>query len=167
MSDQIRTQRLTLRRPVPQDAAAMAALVGDLDVARWLTRVPHPYTLQDARAFIDRVSGDDGATFVICVNTQLVGCVSTQGQLGYWLGKNHWGRGYATEACRAMITRHFAQGHDELDSGYFTYNAASRHVLEKLGFVRTSQKQARCPATGDSHVLQGVVLLRSMWEGAA
>ncbi|MEL6782523.1 MAG: GNAT family N-acetyltransferase, partial [Pseudomonadota bacterium] len=144
MTDHITTERLTLRQPQMADAVAIASLVGDLDVSRWLTRVPHPYGLDDARAFIATVQNGNGNTFVICAGTQVVGCMGTERELGYWLGQNHWGRGYATEAARAMITRHFAQRHDVLQSGYFMDNRPSRHVLEKLGFVPTSQEQARC-----------------------
>ncbi|WP_299041929.1 GNAT family N-acetyltransferase [uncultured Tateyamaria sp.] len=164
MTDHMTTQRLILRMPEQRDAAAIAALVGDLEVSRWLTRVPHPYGLKDAHEFIARVAVGSGHTFMICVGDQVVGCIGTQGELGYWLGKNHWGQGYASEAARAMITRHFGYGHNELQSGHFMENAASRHVLEKLGFVRTSQEQARSPATGDCHVLQRMVLTQSRWE---
>ncbi|APX11498.1 GNAT family N-acetyltransferase [Tateyamaria omphalii] len=167
MTDHITTERLTLRRPDMADAAAIASLVGDLDVSRWLTRAPHPYGLSDAYEFVSAVQNGNGNTFVICAGSKLVGCIGTEGQLGYWLGKNHWGRGYASEACRAMVKRHFTQGHDELISGYFMENLASRHVLQKLGFVRTSQEQARCPATGDCHVLQRMVLTQSRWEDQA
>ncbi|MBY5932535.1 GNAT family N-acetyltransferase [Tateyamaria omphalii] len=163
MTDHITTERLTLRRPEMADAAAIASLVGDVDVSRWLTRVPHPYGLSDAYGFISAVQNGNGNTFVICVGTQLVGCVGIERELGYWLGKNHWGRGYASEACRAMVARHFARSAEDLISGHFTDNGASRHVLDKLGFVQTSQEQARCPATGDCHVLQRMVLTQSAW----
>ncbi|MEX0311459.1 MAG: GNAT family N-acetyltransferase, partial [Tateyamaria sp.] len=113
MTDHITTERLTLRTPRMADAAAIASLVGDLDVSRWLTRVPHPYGLDDAHQFIEAVQNGNGNTLLICVGTQPVGCIGTEGQLGYWLGKNHWGRGYAGEACQAMIARHFDQGHQE------------------------------------------------------
>ncbi|GGX63688.1 N-acetyltransferase GCN5 [Tateyamaria omphalii] len=164
MTDLMTTDRLTLRRPGMQDAAVFTALVGDLDVSRWLTRVPHPYTLADAQDFISRVEIGGGNTFAICVGDQVIGCIGTEDQLGYWLGKNHWGHGYATEACKAMIDRHFAQDSSDLKSGHFVENTASSHVLQKLGFVRTSQTQAKCPATGDTHVLQRMVLTQNSWE---
>ncbi|WP_299554530.1 GNAT family N-acetyltransferase [uncultured Tateyamaria sp.] len=167
MTGLMKTERLTLRAPRKEDAANIAAQVGDLEVSRWLTRAPHPYGLSDAREFIDAVQSGNGNVFVVCAGTQLVGCIGTESQLGYWFGKNHWGRGYASEACRAMIERHFNQGHSELQSGYFAENARSRHVLEKLGFLRTSQEQVRSPATGDCHVLQRMVLTQSMWETQA
>ena len=164
MTDHLKTERLILRAPQQRDAATITALVGDLDVSRWLTRVPHPYGLKDAHEFIARVAVGGGNTFLICAGDQVVGCIGTEGELGYWLGQNHWGRGYATEAAHAMVERHFALGHDELKSGHFLENAGSRHVLEKLGFQNTSQEQARCPATGDVHVLQRMVLTQSRWR---
>ena len=164
MTDLMTTERLTLRPPRMGDAAVIAALVGDLEVSRWLTRVPHPYGLQDAWDFIRQVEAGGRNTFVICAGDLVVGCIGTERELGYWLGQNHWGRGYATEAARALIKRHFARGHAELVSGYFTENAASRNVLVKLGFVPTSQEQALCPATSNRHVLQRMVLTRNTWE---
>ena len=167
MTDHMTTERLTLRRPRMQDAATIAALVGDLEVSRWLTRVPHPYTLRDAQDFVGRVEAGGGNTFVICRNDQVLGCIGTEAQLGYWLGQNHWGQGYASEAARAMVARHFGQGHTELDSGHFADNAPSRRVLDKLGFVRTSQEQVQCPATGERHVLHRMVLTQTAWEAAS
>lgn len=49
------TARLSLRRPMAQDAAAIARIVGQWDVARRLARVLHPYTLKDAQYFLDQV----------------------------------------------------------------------------------------------------------------
>ena len=164
MPDHITTDRLILRRPVMADADVIVPLIGDLEVARWLTRVPHPYGLDDAREFLRRVSREGADVRFIEMNGVLVGCIGTVNELGYWLGQNHWGRGYATEAARAMITRHFAQGQTELGSGHFTENSPSRHVQTNLGIVPTSQEQALCPATGDRHVLQRMVLTQTAWE---
>ena len=54
--------------------------------------------------------------------------------LGYWIGSPYWGRGYATEAGKAIIERAKALGKTTLTLSYFDGNEASRRVAEKLGF---------------------------------
>ena len=59
-------------------------------------------------------------------------------EIGYWLGVAFWGKGYATEAVRALIDHAFGElGHDVLVSGARVSNPASRRVLEKCGFEWT------------------------------
>ena len=95
------TQRLTLRPLGPQDAPSIARFVGDLDVARWLTRVPHPYGIEDAHAFIERSAGDE-FTYAVIAQSTFAGVMSITDELGYWLGQPFWGRGYATEAAKTV-----------------------------------------------------------------
>lgn len=164
MTDMITTQRLVLRRPQIGDAAAVARIMNDLAVSRWLTRAPYPYTRTDAADFIGRNKGCSGNTFLAFLGTQLVGCVGTERELGYWIGPEHWGKGIATESASAMTTRYFAKGHARLRSGYFVGNHASHCVLSKLGFVAGLLEQATCPATGKRHFLRRMYLTRKRWE---
>ena len=46
------TERLTLCQMAEVDAGDLAAKINNYDIARWLTRVPHPYRLEDAQSFI-------------------------------------------------------------------------------------------------------------------
>lgn len=147
MSDCIITPRLVLRQYAPQDAARIAALIGDINIARWLLHVPHPYSASDAAAFIDRNAGDCPHVYAITLQGAIVGGVSIKGGLGYWLGKAFWGFGYATEAARALVAQYFAAGATGLTSGHILGNSASRKVLGKLGFVDTHVEQAHCAAT--------------------
>ncbi len=101
MSDPIETERLLLRPLVPADAPAIARLVGDFEVSRWLSVVPHPYCEADACAFIDTIAGAwDRA--ITCQGT-LIGVVGIGDSLGYWLGRPFWGRGYMSEAAAALV----------------------------------------------------------------
>lgn len=164
MPDHITTDRLILRRPLMADADVIVPLIGDLEVARWLTRVPHPYGLDDAKGFLSAVIDKGADVRLIEHDGHLVGCIGTVNELGYWLGRQYWGQGIISEACTAVIARYFADGHTDLDSGYFLGNAASRRVLEKQGFVPTSLCQKKSKATGDTHTLQRMLLTRSAWE---
>ena len=55
-------------------------------------------------------------------------------ELGYWIARPFWGRGYATEAAVALIDIARALGFTQLEGSHFLDNPASARVLEKLGF---------------------------------
>lgn len=163
MTETIHTARLTLRPLRPEDAATLTALVGDLDVAQWLTLVPHPYKLADAEAFI--TAHQDTARFwAITLQDHLVGVISIGSELGYWLGKPHWGQGLMTEAATAVVAHHFERSREALPSGYHLGNAASCNVLTKLGFRPSERRVAHSRATGQMVTIQGMELSRAEWE---
>lgn len=139
-----RTKRLTLRPAWPEDAAPLAHAIGHEAVARMLRYVPLPYGLSDARAFCTQPRSADEACFLIiahdCAEPALIGgiaidCGAGDALLGYWLTPSAWGRGYATEAGRAVIdiARH-ALPLQRLRAWHFADNPASGAVLRKLGF---------------------------------
>jgi len=146
------------------DAAAVARIMNDLDISRWLTRAPFPYTRKDAMNFIGRNTGRSSNAFLAFSDASLVGCIGTERELGYWIGRAHWGQGFATEAANAMIERYFSKDRVRLKSGYFVGNRASHRVLSKLGFVAGLLEQATCPATGKRHSLRRMYLTRKRWE---
>lgn len=143
----IETERLLLRAPHLDDAADLARIANDPRVAAGLRDVfPHPYTLSDARHWIagaeqrhplmgllitaqdvpiggiGLVPGDDVARYSV--------------EVGYWLGVDSWGQGYATEALRALCAHAFATTEFVRIFGcVFEGNDASGRVLEKSGFA--------------------------------
>jgi RimJ/RimL family protein N-acetyltransferase len=143
-----RTQRLTLRPGWPEDAAALSRAIGHEDVVRMLAQAPWPYALGDAERFLARPRALTEVFLLILAHEaerpRLVGGIGIQPEegggheLGYWLAPDAWGRGYATEAGRAVvaIARH-ALGLRRLVSGHFVDNPASGRVLAKLGFQPT------------------------------
>jgi len=150
----ISTPRLTLRAPAHRDAAAIAALADDIDIARMTTHLPHPYGLGDAEAFIQRMQLADlerEVAFVIEHGREgAVGVVGlhTTGQLGpeigYWIGRPYWGQGIATEAASAtLVWAKKDWGRRVVMSGHFADNPASGRVLEKAGFLYTGEVQPR------------------------
>ncbi|WP_300030299.1 GNAT family N-acetyltransferase [uncultured Roseobacter sp.] len=138
MSECIQTKRLVLRPHQAGDAAALVALIGNRNVARWLPHVPHPYTEADAQAFFARRRERDEA-LAITLDGVLIGGCGIDEELGYWLGEPYWGQGYASEAARALIDRYFEQTQAPLMSGHRIGNAASRRVLCGLGFTDTDR----------------------------
>jgi [ribosomal protein S5]-alanine N-acetyltransferase len=152
MRDIITTSRLTLRRMGQNDVSRLVALCGDIKVAGMLSRMPHPYTLDDAHQWLarqdlmwttmaDRVWGIDLAEegliggIGLHREARMSANQAESWELGYWLGTRYWGQGFATEAGRAALSElDRAQGPQEVTAGYALKNPKSGHVLEKIGF---------------------------------
>lgn len=139
-----RTKRLTLRPGWPEDAPALARAIAYERVATMLAKVPWPYDLADAQAFLSiprdahdpcfLIEAMDGDTPRIVGGIALVEDGGAH-ELGYWLTPDAWGRGYATEAGHAVLdmARH-ALGLRKVVSSHALDNPASANVLRKLGF---------------------------------
>ncbi|MBX9813607.1 MAG: GNAT family N-acetyltransferase [Sphingomonas sp.] len=156
-----RTPRLTLRPGWLEDAPALAQAIAYPEVVRHLSRVPWPYREADARAFLAMPPAPGEVRLLILAHEggaqpRLIGGIGLhQGEaapeLGYWLTPSAWGRGYATEAGRAVLdmARH-ALGLKRVESSYFIDNIASARVQAKLGFRPLGRVIARhCRATGE------------------
>ncbi|HRO34429.1 MAG TPA: GNAT family N-acetyltransferase [Brevundimonas sp.] len=146
----IETRRLTLRAPGLNDVEPLARLADDADVARMTLRMPHPFGVGDAEDFVLQVAAQDparAATFVI--EHEDHGLVGVLGlfedadpapEAGYWIGRDFWGRGFATEALEAgMVWASRKWRRRALMAGHFTDNPASGRVLEKAGFLYTGE----------------------------
>ena len=155
----LKTERLVLRPTQMADAATITALASEFDVARMTARMPHPYAIGDARAWIGQMAESGETVFAITLTGQLIGCAGYTpldgkwAEIGYWLGKPWWGQGFATEAARALLQDAFeVGGFNQLDTSHFADNAASGRVLEKLGFKHTHDEMRPCRAHGGSVV---------------
>ncbi|MCB8836651.1 GNAT family N-acetyltransferase [Aurantimonas sp. VKM B-3413] len=136
------TPRLRLRPVAKTDAEAIANLISDRDVAKMLSRVPWPYHLEDAEAFI--ANHGDEIVFAICPKAggDLAGLCSLKlnpevrrAEIGYWIGRPYWGNGYATEAAQSVIDYGFvALDLRAIDVSCRVINEASRRVIWKCGF---------------------------------
>lgn len=142
-----RTPRLLLRPGFPEDAPALAAAMSDAAIARNLAVVPWPYSLRDAEAFL--ASPRDPVLPALLIfergdgAPQLVGSCglgrrpSGAVEMGYWIARAYWDRGFATEACTALVDIARALGLGQLEASHFIDNPASARVLDKLGFEST------------------------------
>jgi RimJ/RimL family protein N-acetyltransferase len=79
----------------------------------------------------------------------LAGIIAIAGEIGYWLARDAWGRGHATEAGRAVVDRHFRAGGGDLPSGHFDGNHRAAGVLDKLGSLPAGARRKGCLARGD------------------
>jgi RimJ/RimL family protein N-acetyltransferase len=164
------TARLVLRAPRRSDVKAIAILVNDRRIAANTARIPHPYTIEDAEQFIAAINKPEGeACFVITLDGAPIGICSVDlredgPELGYWLGVAYWGRGFATEAVRALIDHAFGDlEHDTLISGARVNNPASRRVLEKCGFQWSGVRLSRIRAINSAAPIDRFRLDRGLW----
>ena len=164
------TERLTLRAPRCEDVKAIAVLANDRRIAANTSRIPHPYRLADAEQFLAAVNRRDGEVcFVITHGDTLIGACGIDPreeapELGYWLGTHYWGRGYATEAVRAVIDYAFGDlGHETLVAGARVSNPASRRVLEKCAFQWTGVRLTRIRAINSAAPVDRFRLDRGLW----
>jgi len=168
----LETERLTLRRPTLADVKAIAHLANDRRIAENTRRLPYPYSSDHAVEFVRALAGDVRATvFLIESNHSPLGMVGIDWrepdapELGYWLGVEHWGQGFGTEAARAVIDFFFEEFDAEhLISGARVANPSSRNILEKCGFQWSGVELHRFEALGSSTPVDCFRLSRSVWS---
>jgi RimJ/RimL family protein N-acetyltransferase len=139
-----RTERLLLRPGWAEDAPALAEGIADEMIVRNLATAPWPYRLRDAEAFLAQPRDPVLPSFLIFERIggapNLVGSCglgrrpSGAIELGYWIARRFWSRGFATEAATALIDIARMLGLARLEGSHFLDNPASGRVLEKLGF---------------------------------
>jgi RimJ/RimL family protein N-acetyltransferase len=164
------TERLVLRAPRRGDVKAIASFANDRRIAANTARIPHPYGIEDAEQFVAAVNKREGeACFVVMLECAPVGVCSVDlredgPEVGYWLGVPYWGRGFATEAVRALIDYAFGDlEYEALISGARVNNPASRRVLEKCGFQWTGVRLSRIRAINSAAPIDRFRLDRGLW----
>lgn len=139
------TDRLVLRPTSAADADRAFEIQSDWDVTRMLRMASFPPDRADiARWFVDHErewAEGEAYRFAVELEGRAIGVIDVdeisgaKGELGYWFAQSSWGRGYASEAAKAVIDFAFRTvGLSQLLSGHAADNAASGHVLLKLGF---------------------------------
>jgi [ribosomal protein S5]-alanine N-acetyltransferase len=143
----LETPRLLLRPFTLADAPDVTRYVGERDVAAQTLSIDHPYPDGAAEKWIGahaaKYAAGKLASFAITERESgaLVGAIGLhvvpphgRAEVGYWIGKPFWGRGYATEAGRAMLRFGFETlGLNKIHGAVFTKNPASDRVIRKLG----------------------------------
>jgi RimJ/RimL family protein N-acetyltransferase len=165
-----RTQRLLLRPVWPEDAENLFSALNDQGIVCNLARAPWPYSRDDAQEFAARsqdplfphflltLPGDAGQTLVGSCG---LGNRDGEAELGYWIAREHWGKGFATEAARAVIANAWMLGHRKLVGSHYVDNPASGAVLRRLGFVPTGVPRPRFSAGRGSEALAQEYALES------
>lgn len=174
----ISTERLILRPPHKEDAEDMAFLANNIKVARMLGTMPHPYKKSDAEAFIQKTAQSAGQACVYAITEtdtgRMVGVCGlheddnkyTQPFLGYWIGEPYWGKGYATEASKAMVDLFFkVTPLPELLVSARADNEASKNVIRKIGGEYTDKKRVLNQILNEEHDLENYHITRESWMG--
>jgi RimJ/RimL family protein N-acetyltransferase len=172
------TDRLVLRELRLEDARAVAERAGDRRVARYLIAVPTPYPVSLAARWISgRQSWWPGRGVTLAIARRdnpddLLGTASLRrflrdrrAELGYWLGADAWGRGYATEAAGAILDFGFRDlGLERIYAQVLEGNDASCRVLEKLGMINEGTRRRHVRKGRKLWDVDMFGLLRDEWE---
>lgn len=145
----MRTERLFLRPVFPEDWRGVYRGIADENVVRNLARAPWPYSEDDAKQFCAKAREGDGHRFAITLPAEkdapIIGLIGYDPredggyEIGYWIGRDWEGRGFATEAGQGVLQATDVMGIDTMAAGHFIDNPASGRVLRKLGFVETGE----------------------------
>jgi len=166
---EIKTERLTLKKLGIADKERLIELIGDYRVSETLSNVPHPYTDKDAEYWLKNVSRSDLQLSIFFDGALIGGIGLTRDankftELGYWLGFEYWGKGFATEACFGLLNYATTNtAHKKFKANVYTGNTRSANVLEKVGFkqigkgvVFSFSKQESIPCENYEYFSQGI-----------
>ncbi|KAI1339637.1 acyl-CoA N-acyltransferase [Xylariaceae sp. FL0016] len=158
------TDKVIVRPYHPSDASAMAALANDPEVTKTLRdRFPKPYTLEAAKEWIAHcLSLSPQLNFVIMTSSgTIIGAIglepsrgdiySRAQELGYWLGKDYWGGGYASSAAHGFVRWAFAEFPQllRIEATSFQGNLGSEKVLTRAGFVKEGIRRQAIVKAGE------------------
>jgi len=147
--------------------------INNLNVSRYLSVVPYPYSLKDARAFV-KIAKNDCHFFAIVLKSsgKLIGTIGLmnvddyvkRANIGYWFGQKYWGQGFASEALKPFIKYAFKKLKlIRLQAGIAIENKPSINVLKKARFKKEGirRKSLRTRSTGKWHDTYVFALLKS------
>ncbi|MCP8617945.1 GNAT family N-acetyltransferase [Salirhabdus salicampi] len=146
MLQKFETERLVLR-PYDLSDAPRAQKIGDDKAVAETTFIPYPYTLEKVEDWIKNHSSliENGDAYPLAVilksEKQLIGTMTIRidknhhkGELAYWVGKDYWGKGYATEASKKMLEFGFKELNlNRIWAPVMSKNKASGKVMQKVG----------------------------------
>jgi RimJ/RimL family protein N-acetyltransferase len=166
----LHTARLVLGAFEPADAPDLQRLAGEREIADTTLAIPHPYELDHALAWIGNQRRETArgraANFAIRLSSggPIIGCVGLrdidpehlQAELGFWIGREWWQRGYAREAAAAVVHFGFEQlGLNRICAHHMLRNPAAGKVLHSIGMSREGLLRQRVRKWG---VYEDVVL---------
>ncbi|MFD2090398.1 GNAT family N-acetyltransferase [Blastococcus deserti] len=147
-TETVRTERLLLRPPRPEDTDPVYRACQDPEAQRWLLALPEPYTRESARAFVEEIAPGERAdgralTTIAEADGELVGACGLHfvtgrlgPEIGYWIAPWARGRGYAAEAAGALAEWGLAHGAPRVHLFADVRNTASLAVARKAGFAQ-------------------------------
>ncbi len=175
------TERLILRPLTLEDAPVVQQLAGKKEIADTTISIPHPYSEQQAKdwitAHVEARAQNKGIVFGVELTriNQLIGTIGLreidqehlQAEMGFWIGTDWWGNGYATEAAKRVIRYGFEErGLNRIYAHHMVRNPASGRVLEKSGMRREGLLRQRVRKWGKFEDVVILAIVRKDWENA-
>lgn len=179
----LETERLILREVEDSDVRELARNLNNLNISKWVTTMPYPYTEEDALWWINdnkKKKKENPRTnyhlrIVLKETGEAIGTVGIfhfdeykiKSELGYWLAEPHWKKGYMKEAVQELIRFGFEElGLNKINIPCFAENPGSNALAKSLGFtLEGALKQSiRCMATEKVHDENVYGLLKSEWK---
>jgi len=174
----IETDRLLLRPFTLADAPDVQRLASERDIASTTLNIPHPYEDGMAEQWIEaheeRYEKGELANFAVVLRSDdsLIGSIGLSinqqhayAELGYWIGKPYWNRGYCTEAAEAVVRYGFeVLGLKRICACHFKRNPASERVLRKIGMTHEGCLRQHVKKWGVFEDLEQYGILKSGYE---
>lgn len=173
----LETARLLLRPMTLADAADLHRLVNDIDIARNTMTIPHPYPEGMAEEWIasHQEKFETNTEIVFAIERRddhtFIGVIGVmpephdQAEFGYWIGKEFWNHGYATEASAAVIGYAFRSlGVNRVEALHFIGNSASGRVMEKCGMRHEGTLRQARKKWGEYVDVRVYAIVRSDWS---
>lgn len=179
----LETERLILRETELNDFIELAKNLNNLNISKWITKMPYPYTEEDAKWWLEKNEEKKKEKFrkdyhfriLLKETREAIGTVGifgfdedkVKGEIGYWLAEPHWKKGYMKEAVKEIIRYGFEKL--ELKKIFipcFVGNLGSNALAKSLGFQLegTLRRHSHCMATGKIHDENIYGLLREEWK---
>jgi ribosomal-protein-alanine N-acetyltransferase len=174
----LETERLVLRPLTPQDAPVVSRLAGQREIADTTISIPHPYSEEQALQWIagnaEIFAKGKPVVFGIQLKSEgnLVGTIGLRdidsehslAELGFWIAVGCWGKGYATEAARAVVAFGFEQlGLNRIYAHHMVRNPASGRVLAWIGMRQEGLLRQRLRKWGVFEDVVAMAVLREEW----
>ena len=175
----LETARLVLRPLTPEDAPTLRRLAGRREIADTTISIPHPYSEQQARQWIAGnaelfargkvvvfgIQMKSGRSLVGGIGLRDIDPEHSQAELGFWIAVKCWGKGYATEAARAVVAFGFEElGLNRIYAHHMVTNPASGSVLAKIGMKPEGLLRQRVRKWGVFEDVVPLALLREEWS---
>ncbi|MCL4836542.1 MAG: GNAT family N-acetyltransferase [Thermoanaerobaculia bacterium] len=169
---------LAIRPLEPGDVERVQELASDPAIGA-TSLVPSPFPADGAAVFVARSGAQRAAgtdfVFALVAEPGLVGVAALHGvgappgsaELGYWVGRPFWGRGFASAGAGEVVRWGFATlGLARITSHCLARNTASARVLRRLGFRETGRVANTHPKWSPDETVVHFELLRRTWSGA-
>jgi RimJ/RimL family protein N-acetyltransferase len=177
----LETERLRLRPFTPDDAPAVERMAGERRVAEMTLNIPHPYPAGLAAQWIasHAPAAAEGMLYCFAIDRKedgaLLGAISItlaprfrRAEIGYWLGAEHWNRGYMSEAARRVVAFGFEQlGLVRIQATCYPRNPASARVMQKAGMRHEGLLRGYIYKDGVQEDIAMYAMVRSDWDGAS